>query len=551
MLFSREMLLRIMPVRRHGRKKYISQQQGRVKRFLLYGFVSIIVSIGLVFLGGYFLADYYVQSTKFRDFLQLKIAKSLGGTVSLSPLQRSGKNWQVATISARSEKAGLQSLGIVNMQTAINYGKLWDNEVSLDVLTVNSLDLRLLYLPEKNDEISVDGENIVDGDLVDSRGVYDGEDEAGQELARRESTAWYAAYVPTMFSLGNAHINDLNIVCALPQGEVRVLASVADMAINTQDNMYKLSLTGGRYEQPGKYFSRGVIENIQLRYVNNRLVVPEAKVKMDEGGRLGIVGEWSFAGEGSDINATISGVPLKSLLSPTWVKSLEGTLRATARIIGSPQEKISATGNVSLEKAIITALPVLDTVAAFTATGRFRRVEMDIAKADFRYTDGETHVSNIILNSEGLLRIEGGISLVGEALSGTLMLGLPPGLLAHLPGAEESVFSAQTNEGKYGLLWAKVRLSGTLDSPRENLSQQLIAAAGERLFRTLPGSGKKILNFTRSLADTFVPAAAAASEDSDVSSDHKEGGEKTSDKSRKEIKVGEELLKAGFRLLGN
>src|SRR5690606_32272100 len=74
-------------------------------------------------------------------------------------------------------------------------------------------------------------------------------------------------------------------------------------------------------------------------------------------------------------------------------------------------------------------------------------------------------------------------------------LGIAPGTLSSIPGAETDVFVP----GEKGLLWTDVRVTGAKDDPKEDLTERLIAAAGLRMFEELPGSGQKVLKFSKSL----------------------------------------------------
>ncbi|MDB4788547.1 hypothetical protein OAG50_04995, partial [Akkermansiaceae bacterium] len=60
------------------------------------------------------------------------------------------------------------------------------------------------------------------------------------------------------------------------------------------------------------------------------------------------------------------------------------------------------------------------------------------------------------------------------------------------PGAETTVFQ----RGELGLLWAPMRVSGTLDAPKEDLSDRLIEAAGLRMFEMIPATGEWVLKNT-------------------------------------------------------
>jgi hypothetical protein len=44
-----------------------------------------------------------------------------------------------------------------------------------------------------------------------------------------------------------------------------------------------------------------------------------------------------------------------------------------------------------------------------------------------------------------------------------------------------------------------LRITGTLDDPKEDLTDRLVAAAGLRMFDVIPETGEKVIKFTRSL----------------------------------------------------
>ena len=121
--------------------------------------------------------------------------------------------------------------------------------------------------------------------------------------------------------------------------------------------------------------------------------------------------------------------------------------------------------------------------------------------SDWRWRDGTWYFSNLVLASEGLIRLEGSLSLRGRDLDGTFRLGLPPGTLSRIPGAETVVFLP----GERGLLWTNLRVTGTLDKPREDLTERLIAAAGARMFELLPETGEKVIRYSHTLATEAVP----------------------------------------------
>jgi hypothetical protein len=151
-------------------------------------------------------------------------------------------------------------------------------------------------------------------------------------------------------------------------------------------------------------------------------------------------------------------------------------------------------GRLAVRDGVLTALPVLDRLAAYADTTRFRVLTLDDARTEYAWRPGTLSLTNLLIASSGLLRVEGQLEVRdGRQLDGRFRLGLVPGALARIPGAESVVFA----ERRDGLMWTPVRITGTVDDPKEDLSERLLVAAGERMFELLPESGVKVLRFTR------------------------------------------------------
>ena len=88
-------------------------------------------------------------------------------------------------------------------------------------------------------------------------------------------------------------------------------------------------------------------------------------------------------------------------------------------------------------------------------------------------------------------------------LDGRFLLGIAPGVLSSIPGAETDVFLP----GERGLLWTPLHITGTLDNPEEDLTDRLIDAAGMRMFEIVPQTGEKVLRFSRAMLEEHVPDA--------------------------------------------
>ena len=105
-------------------------------------------------------------------------------------------------------------------------------------------------------------------------------------------------------------------------------------------------------------------------------------------------------------------------------------------------------------------------------------------------------LSDIVLVSEDLVRVMGDLVIDNGKLNGEFRVGIMPGLLAHIPGAETKVFEY----GEKGLRWAPLRITGTIDKPNEDLSERIIAAAGERIIELIPETGEEVLRLAQDQA---------------------------------------------------
>jgi hypothetical protein len=197
-------------------------------------------------------------------------------------------------------------------------------------------------------------------------------------------------------------------------------------------------------------------------------------------------GTWQIRGE-------VTGSRIQDVIAEDWKRRFMGPLDFSFEVTGKPNTESKLTGHLRIKDGLLTALPLLDKISAYANTSRFRRLSLNEASLDFEKIGENIKLTNIVLSSEGLVRVEGVMEIEGnEILKGDLRIGITPGTLAHIPGAETKVFQ----RGDLGLLWTPLNVSGTLDAPQEDLSDRLVAAAKERMFELLPGIGEYALKFT-------------------------------------------------------
>lgn len=223
---------------------------------------------------------------------------------------------------------------------------------------------------------------------------------------------------------------------------------------------------------------------LRLRHRGSVLFVNEAKFNGRTGGNVVASGEVDFA-KSLDLQAKIDGIDMEPFLADDWRARLHGKMTGDIRVqsalpsVGPP----AVSGSMRLAGARVEALPVLDQIAVFTRTAQFRQLALTRVSGDFRRDASRLEVTKLLAESEGRLRVEGGFSVAQGQIDGAFQVGVPPSLLAWLPGSQERIFTTARD----GYLWAPMRLTGPVDAPSEDLSGRLAAAAGEAVLEKVEG----------------------------------------------------------------
>ncbi|MFN5961236.1 MAG: hypothetical protein ACK5CW_07130, partial [Verrucomicrobiota bacterium] len=165
-------------------------------------------------------------------------------------------------------------------------------------------------------------------------------------------------------------------------------------------------------------------------------------------------------------------------------------------------------------------LPILQIIARKTRNESFVRLVLKEARTDFTRTpDGDWLLEKLLVDSPGLLRLKGSAAVgATETLSGSLLLGIVPGTLRYLAGAEQEVFlpiekanlsaaeRALLSAEDAGLLWTRLTLGGSLANPSEDLSDRLArawfnATVDEVLGMSMEGAVKAAETASRAASD--------------------------------------------------
>ncbi len=427
------------------------------------GFLLVLLVVGLMVAKS--LVGGWLRGDGFRDWLARRSAQVLRSEVSLSDLEWSGSEVFAKRFTALGrEDAGFSELKLDGVRASA--GGIADRAVRVPAVSVNRLDLR--FAPERPG-------GPAPPSAVPAAAPTPAEGGAGMP-------AWLSKYLPDRVEVDEIEIASTRLSVAREEGEVFLLSGTS--AVIEPDfgtGFFAIRGRGGKAAMVGA--PDLAVKNLSLRWRGDELFLDRCSVGIFRDGHIEASGEIGFADEGGlDLELEVSSIDVDELVPPEWGERLSGTLAGPVRISGTLSEPV-AEGTLRVADGVVQSLPLLKQIARYTRSERFERLVLNQATADFRVEGQRVELSRIRLQSDGLVRVEGRLDIDGDSLDGDLEVGVAPGTMRWIPGAERSVFTKERD----GFLWTPMKLAGTRDAPKEDLTLRLVAAAGEAVVRDLPG----------------------------------------------------------------
>lgn len=292
---------------------------------------------------------------------------------------------------------------------------------------------------------------------------------------------WLSGLAPNRVEIERIHIATTNVAVEKPEGIVFTLAGVqTTMEPDFQTGVWEVTGKGGTMQVPDQPEIR--LKELGMRWRGGDLFLDRCALGIYKDGHVEGRGEIGFGNGGVfDVDLDISSIKIDELVAGDWQDRLDGVIHGPVRINGSPGGLVYE-GTLNVTEGVIESIPVLKRIAQYTRSERFNRIVLNQAKTDFKSDGWRIELRNLVLQSDGLVRIEGSVDIVGDQLEGDLRVGVTPGTMRWIPGAERLVFV----EDRDGFRWAPLKLTGSTADPKEDLSARLIAAAGEALIGDLP-----------------------------------------------------------------
>ncbi|HEX5790553.1 MAG TPA: hypothetical protein VFY13_05335 [Luteolibacter sp.] len=426
----------------------------------------------------------YLRSEEFRVFLSKKVSDAIHAEGQFQPLL-----WDGFAVNCNGYEASggelVRELRVEDLSTEIGLGGFWRRVWEIRHSQIRKLDLTLggLGAPPAAAAPVEPAPPIV--------------------AASPDEGGW----LPREVELKRLDIGELVVRAPIEQGMVTMQGTQAKISSGAGKQSYVVNLNGGTLDVPIKGIPQMRLDTVRFKVQNGAVFLNQFDAHVWEEGRLAMTGEWDPAVENRSLQGGVSGVQCREVLTGDWVKRVSGVASTDFRVVMGGQGT-DAQGRLVVENGVLTALPFLDALAAYANTKRFRVLQLSEAHTQWQWRDGELKLTDLVLASEGLMRVEGSLTIRGERLDGQFRVGLAPGTLSSIPGAEEHVFLP----GERGLRWAPMRVYGTTSEPKQDLKERMIKAAGRRMLEVLPETGGKVIEATgdviKGSADKIIEGGA-------------------------------------------
>ena len=280
---------------------------------------------------------------------------------------------------------------------------------------------------------------------------------------------WYFLFLPDRVYLKRVWSDDVDVTWPMRGDKGGIFKTRLVITPRGRDFEYRAS--GGTLKNP--LMPELAVRGIHLLITKQLFTLYALDLNSGDGNIHG-QGTIAISGEKhADFNFNWNDVPVRDWLAQTWDGNFAGAATGDLRWTGSDYKLAAAdiTGATQVKDGRASGLKFLDTLAAVTKHADLAQLDLDPCRSKFHWREGDCELSALEIEQSGKFRIEGTISFGDRSLGGTLQIGVTRRYLDWLPHPEE-VFSREAA----GYLWTTVHLSGTLDSPQQDLSPRLIKA---------------------------------------------------------------------------
>jgi hypothetical protein len=409
----------------------------------------------------------YVQTDDFRQKAEELIAARTGGSAHIAPIIWSDNTATAADLSWANDDWNMEVGGL---HAALDFGAIRNGKWSIQDAGADDISLRHTVAAP------------LDRPLGAKSAKFDDSNDGIPAFLRR--------YIPTETTISGFEVHRF----LFEQGGWQISETQLRLG-GWQSGEVSLSakLSGGRLKTPinapeQKEPLQFDLTKATLRLAETQCQINDATLRWKQSSEATLRGSLKYESGAWQLFTHVKALPMDEFLGDWWKQRLSGKIEGDLEMAGARNQPPTWKADVVLKDGTLTGLPILDKLVTYTNAHRFKRLVLDICSATFRPQGDSLRIENIIVQSNGLLRIEGALNIRGRVLEGDFLLGVTPETLSSIPGASNRVFVENNPGGPPGLQWTRVHIVGTLDAPQEDLSNRLLGAAGMSLLLDTPGA---------------------------------------------------------------
>jgi len=399
-----------------------------------------------------------VHGDLFRDWLSKKVSRSLHADGRLEPLTWEGSNFRSAGFSATGNpKSKLRSLKVTNISAHIDWHQLLKGQFVIDHLNAEKIE------------------------AVVGKGLS----QPSAEPTHRAPGFKFSDLLPSRVRVDYFFVGDANLHWQTTLGDSGQFTGTKVTATQRQPDQWDVEAIGGK----AQHAAYPVMEVQRAHGTVNResIVIQDAQAALPGGTSIQLAGNIDIAKQlNATLTANFANLDTNAVFPVAW--RFGGKMSGHLVYKGDLDrfEHGEVTGSVKISGAAIDLANVFGTLHQLARFGGLNDVQLDSIATDIRYQERNTQFSNFQASYQDQIRLEGTGSMGPGHIDANLLLGLSPKILGWIPGAEERVFTDQ----KDGLRWTPVRISGTPEQPKEDLTKRLVSAFRDKMTNEFKGQAK-------------------------------------------------------------
>lgn len=172
-----------------------------------------------------------------------------------------------------------------------------------------------------------------------------------------------SSWLPREAELDGITVGELAVNALLEQGQ----ATVSGLRVTAEQagakGAYRAEMAGGTVRLPFPKIPELRVDRAQARYQDGRVDLPTARVEAWENGRISATGDWDLRARTFTLDGEANGLKCEDLLNESWARRLTGDVESNF-VVDKRGAETTAGGDLVLRNGVLTALPMLDALAA-------------------------------------------------------------------------------------------------------------------------------------------------------------------------------------------